>query len=58
MDDAGQLKHRQMFGRLLWLDRPEIKNAVCQLSTHVETETTRDESNINRLLRLLGLGDD
>ena len=42
-----------MLGRLLWLDRPEIKNAVCQLSTHVGAATTRDEININRLLRYL-----
>ena len=40
-------------GRLLWLDRPDIKNAVCQLSTHVGTATTRDEINIKRLLRYL-----
>ena len=42
-----------MLGRLLWLDRPDIKNAVCQLSTHVGTATTRDEINIKRLLRYL-----
>ncbi len=29
----------------------DIKNAVCQLSTHVDTATTRDEINIKRLLR-------
>ena len=34
-------------------DRPDIKNAVCQLSTHVGTATTRDENNIKRLLRYL-----
>ena len=34
--------------------RPDIKNAVCQLSTHVGTATTRDEINIKRLLRYLG----
>ena len=33
--------------------RPEIKNAVRQLSTHVGTDTTRDEINIKRLLRYL-----
>ena len=43
-----------LLGRLLWLDRPDIKNAVCcQLSTHVDTATTRDEINIKRLLRYL-----
>ena len=42
-----------MLGRLLWLDRLDIKNAVCQLSTHVGTATTRDEINIKRLLRYL-----
>ena len=53
LDDAGQRTHRQWLGRLLWLDRPDIKNAVCQLSTHVETATTRDEGNVERLLRCL-----
>ena len=43
----------QLLGGLLWLDRPDIKNAVCQLSTHVGTATTRDEINIKRLLRYL-----
>ena len=43
----------QLLGRLLWLDRPDIKNAVCQLSTHVGTATTRDKINIIRLLRYL-----
>ena len=42
-----------MVGRFLWLDRPDIKNVVCQLSTHVGTATTRDEINIKRLLRYL-----
>ena len=42
-----------MLGRLLWLDRPDIKNAVCQLYTHVGTATTRDEINFKRLLRYL-----
>ena len=40
----------------LWLDRPDIKNAVCQLSTHVGTATTGDEINIKRWLRYL-IGD-
>ena len=35
------------------MDRPDIKNAVCQLSPHVGTATTRDEINIKRLLRYL-----
>ena len=35
------------------LDRLDIKNAVCQLSTHVGKATTRDEVNIKRLLRYL-----
>ena len=39
--------------RLLWMDRPDIKNAVCQLSTYVGTATTRDEIDIKRLLRYL-----
>ena len=43
LDDSGQRRHRQLLGRLLWLDRPDTKNAVCQLSTHVGTATTRDE---------------
>ena len=46
-------RHRQLLGRLLWLDRPDIKNAVCQLSTHVGTATTRDDIDIKRLLRYL-----
>ena len=53
LDESGQRRHRQLLGRLLWLDRPDIKNAVCQLSTHVGTATTRDEINIKRLLRCL-----
>ena len=44
LDESGQRRHRQMLGRLLWLDRPDIKNAVCQLSTHVGKATTRDEN--------------
>ena len=52
-DESGQRRHRQLLGRLLWLDRLDIKNAVCQLSTHVGTATTRDEINIKRLLRYL-----
>ena len=50
LDESGQRRHRQLLGRLLWLERPDIKNAVCQLSTHVGTATTRDEINIKRLL--------
>ena len=42
-----------MLRRLLWLDRPDIKKAVCQLSTHADTATTRDGINIKRLLRYL-----
>ena len=42
-----------MLGRLLWLDRLDIKNAIGQLSTHVGTAATRDEINIKRLLRCL-----
>ena len=53
LDESGQRRHRQLLGRLLWLDRPDIKDAVCQLSTHVGTATTRDEINIKRLLRYL-----
>ena len=51
--ESGQRRHRQLLGRLLWLNRPDIKNADCQLSTHVGTATTRDEINIKRLLRYL-----
>ena len=29
-DESGQRRRRQLLGRLLWLDRPDIKNAVCQ----------------------------
>ena len=53
LDESGQRRHRQLLCRLLWLDRLDIKNAVCQLSTHVGTATTRDEINIKRLLRYL-----
>ena len=53
LDESGQRRHRQLLGRLLWLDRPDFKNAVCQLSTHVGTATTRDEVIIKRLLRYL-----
>ena len=49
LDESGQRRHRQMLGRL----RPDIKNAVCQLSTHLGTASTRDEINIKRLLRYL-----
>ena len=54
LDEKGQRRHRQKLGRLLWLDRPETKNAVCQLSTHVGTATIFDEANVKRLLRLFG----
>ena len=50
LDEFGQRRHRQLLGRLLWLGRPDIKNAVRQLSTHVGTATTHDEINIKRLL--------
>ena len=53
LDESGQRRHRQLLGRLLWLDRLDIKNAACQLSTLVGTATTRDEINIKRLLRYL-----
>ena len=53
LDESGQRRHRQLLGRLLWLDRPDIRNAVCQLVTHVGTATTCDEVNIKRLLRYL-----
>ena len=42
-----------LLGRLLWLDRLDIKNAICQVSTHVGTAATREEINIKRLLRFL-----
>ena len=48
LDESGRRRHSQLLGRLLWLDRLDIKNAVCQLSTHVATATTRE-----RLLRYL-----
>ena len=53
LDESGQRRHRQLLGRLLCLDRRDIKNAVSQLPTHVGTATTRDEINIRRLLRYL-----
>ena len=37
LDESGQRRHRQLLGTLLWLDRPDIKNSVCQLSTHFGT---------------------
>ena len=43
----------QLLGRLLWLDRPDIKNAVCQLTTHVGTATARDDINMKRLVTYL-----
>ena len=33
------------------MDRPDIEDAVSQLPTHVGTTTTRDDTNIKRLLR-------
>ena len=53
LDESGQRRHRQLLGKLLWLDRPDIKKAICQLSTHVGTATTRDGINIKRPLRHL-----
>ena len=53
LDESGQRCHRQLLSKLLWLDRPEIKKAVCQLSTNIGTATTRDEINIKRLLTYL-----
>ena len=53
LGESGQRRHRQLLARLLWLDRPDIRNAACQLSTHVGTATTRDEINTKRLLRCL-----
>ena len=54
LDESGQRRHRQLLGRLLWLDRPDIKKRSSSTgSTHVGTATTRDEINIRRLLRYL-----
>ena len=53
LDKSGQRLYRQLLGGLLWLDRPDIKNAVCHLPAHVGTATNRDEVNIKRLLRYL-----
>ena len=39
LDEDGPRQHGPVLGRLLWLDRPGIKNAVCQLSTHTATAT-------------------
>ena len=47
LNESGQRCHRQLLGRLLWLDRPDIKNAVCQLPTHVGTTTTRENTTSN-----------
>ena len=41
LDESGRRRH----------NRPDIKNAVCQLPTHVGTATTHDDENIKRLLR-------
>ena len=49
LDEDGQRQHGPVLGRLLWLDRPGIKNAVCQLSTHIGTATHMCQ----RLLRYL-----
>ena len=49
-----QRRHRKLLGEFPWMDHPDIKNAVCQLSTHVGTTTSttsRDEISIKRLLR-------
>ena len=51
LDDAGQRTHRQLLGILLWLDFLDIQDAVCQLSIHVGTATTRDESNVKLRLK-------
>ena len=53
LEKYGQRRHRLLLGGFLWLDRLDIKNAVCQLSTHVGTAVTWDEINIKRLLRYL-----
>ena len=53
LDESGQRRQRQLLGRLPSLDRPDIKNAVCQLPTQVCTATTRDEINVKRLLGYL-----
>ena len=53
LDESGQRRHRLLLGKLLWLDRPDIKNAVGQLSTHVGTATSRDEINIKRVPKYL-----
>ena len=28
LDESGQRRHRKLLGKLLWLDRPDVKNAV------------------------------
>ena len=48
---AGQRRQRQLLGRLLWLDRLDIKHAICQLSTHDGVAITRDQVNVTRLMR-------
>ena len=53
LDEDGQPRHRQVLGRLLWLDRPDIMNAVCQLLTHIGTATSRDEASVHQLPRYL-----
>ena len=32
LDESGQRRHRRLLGRLLWLDRPDIKNTFCQIA--------------------------
>ena len=32
LDESGQRRQRQLLGRLLWLDRPDIKNAVLSIA--------------------------
>ena len=53
LNEGDQRQHMHMRGRLQWLDRPDIKNAPCELSTHVGRATNRDEANVKRLLRYL-----
>ena len=33
LDKSGQRRHRQLLGRFLWWDRPDIKNAVCPFTS-------------------------
>ena len=34
LDESEQRRHSQLLGQLLWLDRTDIKNAICQLIVH------------------------